>query len=383
MEITRILAGTLPAERIDATVAEVVAFDRIINADSGMGEDFDPLPAEVRKRLTQPTDYTTNEFWLGRLGGRIVAKGIAYLDLKDNLNGAEIHVSVHPEHRRRGLGGELLAVIEEDLRADGRTRLTSFNEVPATVVAADLRGARIAAASGTGALPADLADVAFARAHGYSLRQIERCAIARLRPPEHDVAEPDDGYEILTWSGPVPEKHLDALAVVHRAMSTDTPGSADLEEEEFWDAERVRALDRQRADAGERMHTALAVRRPSRHDGGPTDHGESPEFEVAGYTEAAHFDDRPAVAFQGGTLVLRDHRGHGLGARLKRANHGQLLRSSPVERVYTWNAVENAWMLAINVRAGFETFAWTGVWKKELPTTASAGERNHAKSMLA
>ncbi|RAE31138.1 N-acetyltransferase, partial [Burkholderia multivorans] len=42
--------------------------------------------------------------------------------------------------------------------------------------------------------------------------------------------------------------------------------------------------------------------------------------------------------------------------------------------VYTWNAAENTWMLAINDLAGFETFAWTSVWKKVLPTGATAGE---------
>ena len=352
MEITHIPAGTLPESEIEDTVAEVVAFDRVVNSASGLGPDFDPRSAEVRRQLQRTNDYTTHALWLGRLGGDIVAKGIAYLDLQDNQNAAEIHVAVHPEHRRQGLGSELLAVMEEQLAGEGRRTLTSFAETPAGVVDREPRTARIAAASGTGALPSALPEVAFARAHGYSLRQLERCSVARIREVGDDLVGGGevaaDGYAILTWAGPTPEEHLEALALLQRRMSTDTPGAADLEEEEFWDADRVRANDADREASGKRLMTALAMK------------GD----EVAGYTQAAHFAERPAVGDQGGTLVIAEHRGHGLGARLKRANHATLLQESEVERVYTWNAAENSWMLAINDLAGFETYASTSVWKK-------------------
>lgn len=351
MEITHIPAGSLTESEIEDTVAEVVAFDLVVNSVSGLGPDFDPRPGEVRRTLRRTNDYLTYALWLGRLGGDIVAKGIAYLSLKDNLDAAEIHVSVHPEHRRQGLGSELLAAMEDQLAGEGRRTLTSFGESPAGVVDREPRTARIAAASGIGALPVDLPEVGFARAHGYSLRQLERCSVARIREAGGGLVAEDDGddsYTILTWAGPTPEEHLEALALLQRRMSTDTPGAADLEEEEFWDADRVRANDADREASGKRMMTALAMK------------GD----EVAGYTQAAHIADRPAVGDQGGTLVIREHRGHGLGARLKRANHAALLQESEVERVYTWNAAENSWMLAINDLAGFETYAWTSVWKK-------------------
>ncbi|WP_278373372.1 GNAT family N-acetyltransferase [Brevibacterium casei] len=153
MEITHIPAGTLPESEIEDTVAEVVAFDRVVNSASGLGPDFDPRSAEVRRQLQRTNDYTTHALWLGRLGGDIVAKGIAYLDLQDNQNAAEIHVAVHPEHRRQGLGSELLAVMEEQLAGEGRRTLTSFAETPAGVVDREPRTARIAAASGTGRCP--------------------------------------------------------------------------------------------------------------------------------------------------------------------------------------------------------------------------------------
>ncbi len=160
--------------------------------------------------------------------------------------------------------------------------------------------------------PSTLPEVAFARTHGYSLRRLERCSVVRIREAGGGLGaedEGDDGYTILTWAGPTPEEHLEALALLHRRMSTDTPGAADLEEEEFWDADRVRANDADREASGKRLMTALAMK------------GD----EVAGYTQAAHFADRPEVGDQGGTLVIREHRGHRLGARLKRANHEALL----------------------------------------------------------
>ncbi|MGO3179786.1 MAG: hypothetical protein ACTIJR_09530 [Brevibacterium linens] len=89
--------------------------------------------------------------------------------------------------------------------------------------------------------------------------------------------------------------------------------------------------------------------------------------EPAGYTQVGSSADRPTVGWQGGTPVLSEHRGHRLGARLKVANHRSLAQHSADERVYTWNAVENSWMLAISDQAGFGTWAWVGLYSKNVP----------------
>ncbi|MCD1286992.1 MULTISPECIES: GNAT family N-acetyltransferase [unclassified Brevibacterium] len=359
MEITRIRAGELSEQAVDGILAEVLDFDTLINRGSGLGEDFDPLPAEVRRQLSSVNDYLTHTTWIGRLGGMIVAKGLAYLPLSDNIDVADLWCAVHPAYRRQGLGSRLLQVMEKEMRAAGRTRLSSYCELPPTVRDAAPQGAHIAAGSGFGSLPSAQPDVAFLAGRGYSFRQLERCSVARVggeatgdgpAGADEDPADREDGYVIETWQGPTPEHRLEQIAVLHQKMSTDTPGAAEFGDEEKWDAARVRVLDAERAEKREIVSTALALR------------GE----EAAGFTEVAHFADRPEIGWQGSTLVAREHRGHGLGARLKIANHARLGADSSVERVYTWNAVENTWMLAINDAAGFATWAWVGLWKKNL-----------------
>lgn len=48
------------------------------------------------------------------------------------------------------------------------------------------------------------------------------------------------------------------------------------------------------------------------------------------------------------------------------ARHVAWGERTSVERIYTWNAVENSWMLVINDREGFATWAWVGLWTKRL-----------------
>ncbi|WP_209372345.1 GNAT family N-acetyltransferase [Brevibacterium renqingii] len=382
MEITHIRAGALADPAVDVLLDEIVDFDRRINRALGYGEDFDPLPGSVRSKLVRTDEFTSHEIWLGRVDGRLVAKAGAYLSLQDNTDVADVYAGVLPERRRSGLGTELLTVMERHLGDAGRTRLNAWCEVPAADFDADPRRPRIAAAAGTGSLPAERAEVAFALRRGYGLQQLERCSVAniqdstsgaqgsspgsvgsspgnratRLGETERSAAGvgdrvgADDGYVIRTWAGPAPHEHVQSIALLRQRMSTDVPGAADLQDEEIWNPARVRALEADREQAGGRTQTALAL-----HDG-----------EGVGFTEVVSYAQRPHVAFQGATLVVREHRGHGLGARLKSSNHAALLEGSEVERVYTWNAAENSWMLAINERAGFEVVGWVGLWKKIL-----------------
>jgi GNAT superfamily N-acetyltransferase len=77
--------------------------------------------------------------------------------------------------------------------------------------------------------------------------------------------------------------------------------------------------------------------------------------------------DAPALGYQQDTLVLREHRGHGLGLALKLANHRALVAALPgVLRVRTWNAVENAHMLAVNTALGFRPSGYSREWHKHL-----------------
>lgn len=73
----------------------------------------------------------------------------------------------------------------------------------------------------------------------------------------------------------------------------------------------------------------------------------------------------PDLAYQGSTLVLREHRGNGLGLRLKAANALAVSDLLPaVTRVRTWNADDNVHMLAVNRRLGYVVDAYQRFWQK-------------------
>jgi len=79
------------------------------------------------------------------------------------------------------------------------------------------------------------------------------------------------------------------------------------------------------------------------------------------------FESGPAVVYQEDTLVLREHGSHRLGMRLKTATL-QCLRTewSGAERIHTWNAEENTFMLDVNVALGFRPAGRTAGWQKVL-----------------
>ena len=63
--------------------------------------------------------------------------------------------------------------------------------------------------------------------------------------------------------------------------------------------------------------------------------------------------------------MLRNHRGHGLGLRLKAANALRVMDELPnVTSVRTWNAASNEHMLAVNRQLGYTVDGYGRVWQK-------------------
>jgi RimJ/RimL family protein N-acetyltransferase len=72
-------------------------------------------------------------------------------------------------------------------------------------------------------------------------------------------------------------------------------------------------------------------------------------------------------AYQWGTLVRPDHRGHRLGLAVKVANVRLLQETQPqLATVVTFNADVNAPMVAVNDRLGFVPVQWLGELQKKL-----------------
>ena len=80
-------------------------------------------------------------------------------------------------------------------------------------------------------------------------------------------------------------------------------------------------------------------------------------------------DLRPTIAAQEDTSVLRAHRGHRLGLRMKLAMLDWLREERPdVDAVDTWNAPDNAPMIAINEALGCRKVAEAVRFRKVRPS---------------
>jgi len=264
--------------------------------------------------------------------------------LRDNLDSAMIWLAVHPGHRRRGIGTALLEQAGRVATDDGRTILMAETEWLAerTDENEDFASRHGYAVARTGlrsnlALPADVTE------------------LTRLRDGGDRTggAGGSTAYEIESVAGMPPDEWLDALAELNRRMSTDMPLSDLALEEEDWDAERVRCAMQRLLDAGRALLTSVAMHRESGR--------------LVGFTEVGVSAGTPDLAYQGSTLVLKEHRGHGLGLRLKAANSLAVMDTLPaVTRVRTWNADDNVHMLAVNRRLGYLLDAYQRRWQKRL-----------------
>ena len=94
---------------------------------------------------------------------------------------------------------------------------------------------------------------------------------------------------------------------------------------------------------------------------------DSGEREVVAYTDIAVTLHESERAYQWGTLVRADHRGHRLGLAVKAANLRLLQETQPqISTVITYNADVNAAMVAVNERLGFRPVQWLGELQKRL-----------------
>jgi GNAT superfamily N-acetyltransferase len=147
-----------------------------------------------------------------------------------------------------------------------------------------------------------------------------------------------DGYELVIWGNRAPDDVVAAYAAMHTQMGQDAPsGELDHQPVEIT-VDRVRAGEQRTIEAYDQV---VAVARRT-CDG-----------VLGGYT-LVYLPHHADHVVQDDTLVMPDHRGHGLGMALKVAVLRILASDHPGRRiVHTWNAVENDPMQRINRDLGF------------------------------
>lgn len=265
---------------------------------------------------------------------------------------AVLHVL--PEFQGRGIGRALTTRLELLVVEAGRRKVLAYAAEHETA------GERRVPPTGFGSVPAQSRTTRFLDECGYRLEQVNR--VSRLRLPVEGVdaalasAQERSGpdFTLHQWTGSTPERWLDDIATLVTRMSTDAPDAGLETPEDVWTAERVTTEDTRRAIEDPRRYVTTAVEH-------------RPTGRLVGFTEFSVPPQAHRAAMQYATLVLREHRGRGLGMLVKLANPAYLPDASPGHPgAVTFNAEENRHMLDVNEALGFTPIAYEGAWRKDL-----------------
>lgn len=297
---------------------------------------------ESRHELQQRTEAIERRAYLALLGGEVVASARLALPLRDNLRTANLGVHVAPERRRRGTGSAVLSAVEAAARDAGRSILKSSASWP---YAAGDDGAGIPGRE-------------FARRHGYTLalgdvqNRLQLPIDAELLDAlEAEATARSASYRLRSWIGSVPTDIVHGWAQLDAAVETEAPvGDLDVEPSTV-DVHEIRTNEALLARQNRRSFGTVAL---------------DTEGRVVAYTQLVVSGD-DGNAYQWGTLVLSEARGHRLGMAVKIANLRMLQEhASDVRAVYTYNAGVNEHMLAINRRLGFVPSERMGEFQKRV-----------------
>ncbi|MEO9325722.1 GNAT family N-acetyltransferase [Nocardioides sp. C4-1] len=299
---------------------------------------------ETTVQWREPTSDRARTALVGFVDDEVVAAGVVSLPLLDNLSAGYVEVAVAPAHQRRGHGSTMLAACEERATRAGRTILDSEGWWRYE--------------HGTSGLDAGgAACVRFAERHGYrlGLSDVQRWLdvpvddalldrLAASAAPHHEA------YELRSWVGPVADDLAPSWAELDGSLMTEAP-VGDIEREAMAaDVARMREEEASIAKQDRWTYHSVALA-----DG-----------VVVAYTLIVQ-GNRSRTAYQWGTLVHRDHRGHRLGLALKVANQRLLQRERPdATRVATWNAEVNDHMIAVNDALGYRPVSRMGEFQKRV-----------------
>jgi GNAT superfamily N-acetyltransferase len=308
---------------------------------------------EVRVAMADPDERTFRIGWAGWLadpdgGSRVVATGWLSGSTVDNTDLADVLVCCTPAERGHGYAAAMLAHVEEQARARGRERLV-----------AEVTWPYEAGAAGTGS-----DELGWARRQGFELGLVDVQRRLPLPVPADrldelavEAAAHHEGYELRSFTGPVPDELAEGWVALSASLMTEAP-MGDIEREvETADVAALRAEEAMIAKQGRIKVNTVALAPPD----------DSGERELVAYTDIAVTLHESERAYQWGTLVRGDHRGHRLGLAVKAANLRLLQQTQPqISTVVTYNADVNAPMVAVNERLGFRPVQWLGELQKRL-----------------
>ncbi len=321
------VAATVEIVELDPTSlsdADAGALAQVANAAEAVDAPFRaPVDAAYVRRahLYGHDMQPTHGLLIAHEGERIVAYAELHTSVWDNTDVLFVEIEEHPDFRGRGIDDRLLERALQRGRSDGHTKVLGSAWVGSHRLAFwERQRFPIAARDANRRLV---------------LADLDRPRLAQMLT-EAEAASP--GYELVDVPNPAPEELLPSLIAVHDAINDAPLDDLDIEDD-AWPTERVRAYEQAMTARGMRMHRLLA-RRTS--DGA-----------AAGHTVVVVEDDRPHIGAQEDTAVIREHRGHRLGIRLKIAMLERLAELEPqLDYIDTWNAESNTHMIAVNDAIG-------------------------------
>ncbi|WP_329577047.1 GNAT family N-acetyltransferase [Kitasatospora sp. NBC_01250] len=317
-----------PARRPADLAAILPAARAVLGEQLG---DFPALPASLLQLWCLPD-------WAGRSTvfaafdspEATVADGLSITEWDTDTNPELLStcVWVAPHARRRGVGSALFERVLQLSTELGRPRVVT--NAAATVPVDTLltaRGGRLVETVTRSVL---------------DLRAVDRAAFeltARATPK-------NSRYQLVRWTDRCPEELLDAFCTAMDTMS-DAPQGDMVYEHALNDRARLRGREEISIRSGVRRKVLAAV---------------APSGEIGGFTMFISPPDGPESLDIWDTGVPRDHRGLGLGLRLKAAQTLWMLDEFPAARaVQTFNNSDNHHMLAVNRALGYraaEQWSW-------------------------
>ena len=253
----------------------------------------------------------------------------------DNTHLGWVGITVHPAHRRRGLGSALFKAGVEEVRGAGRSLVLADSW-------ADSAGSAFATSLGLEKASDDVK-------RQQDLATLDRSRIAGLLAEAWPHAW---AYELVRIAGPVPAELGADVAAMTGAINDAPTDDLDVEDEVF-SAERIEAFENAQLGQDRRIYRLVARQRET--------------GQLAGHTMVAIPAQRPWLAWQLDTSVVRAHRGHRLGLILKCEMLGWLAEAEPqLAELTTWNAASNGYMIGVNEILGYRVLANGSMWQLHL-----------------
>jgi GNAT superfamily N-acetyltransferase len=299
-----------------------------------------PSLGELRALRGDATPRYELAWLVGRDGGEAVACGSIVVPRGPEAPIGRATAAVTPSGRGRGHGRAMATAVVAQARTLGCAVLQTMVASPLSSPIGAVAGDVLAASLGATAV----------------FEQVRRRltfdhdAITRLEALAAGERRHAAGYELVRWCDAAPDELVGGMAELLPLVASDSPTGALALDATPFDVARVRdgeALERRRG----RRSCATGAR--SAESG-----------ELVGYTLVALHAEDADVALQRGTVVRAAHRGHRLGLLVKVENVRQLRARFPkVERVETWNAVDNEHMVSVNELMGFEAVLRYRTWQ--------------------